>query len=167
MPVCFFFEKKMIKKRFEFVLELIIKVHRIVNVCIQSLILMKFVLLIVSHFHMNIQKSIGNWLWVHVLLQLVMFFSFFLSIDREKTKKIEELSFSSSIWVKNIVSILVKKRREEQIGHVIQRKKNLVDTFIRRIEQLSTNILLKKKSSFFFLLVFYPLPFLFFLVFSL
>jgi len=41
--------------------ELIIEVHHIVNVSIQYLILTKFVLQIVFHFHMNIQKFIGNW----------------------------------------------------------------------------------------------------------
>jgi hypothetical protein len=41
-------------------LELIIKVHHIVNVYFQSLVVMKYVHWKNIHIHMNIQKYIGN-----------------------------------------------------------------------------------------------------------
>ncbi len=44
-----------------YILELIIKVHYIVNVFIQYLKLIKYVLQIIFHFHMNMRKFIGNW----------------------------------------------------------------------------------------------------------
>jgi hypothetical protein len=54
------FDFHLIYLKFNFVLEVIMKVHYIVNVYIQYSIKMKPVHLINIHIHMNILKSIGN-----------------------------------------------------------------------------------------------------------